>query len=244
MKNNLKTIRILSIILALVFALSVLTGCPTSQEGSTSSHSTTGTWYNTTTTDKVCEGEHKDDDNSGFCDVCNFDVVETIDFYNFNDLHGKFEDGDSHPGVDELTTYLESRREIDEHTVFVSTGDMWQGGSASNGTHGRIITDWMNYLGFEAMALGNHEFDWGTDAIIENVELAEFPILAINIYDNATGERAQFCEPSVMIERGGAQIGIIGAIGDCYSSISSEMTQGVNFKVGRELTNLVKAESV
>ncbi len=227
---------------------------PTSSSTSTSitTKPTTNTTSGTTssTTQSSTSGgsntpidDHLDFDNNGFCDDCGIDVVETIDFYTFNDLHGKFEDGDSHPGVDELTTYLENRKEIDEHTVFLSAGDMWQGGSASNGTHGRIITDWMNYLGFEAMTLGNHEFDWGVDAIKENVAMAEFPILAINIYDNATGKRADFCQPSVMIERGGAQIGIIGAIGDCYSSISSEMTEGIHFKTGRELTSLVKAES-
>lgn len=188
--------------------------------------------------------DHKDTDNDGLCDDCNIDVVETIDFYTFNDLHGKFENSKDNTGVDELTTYLENRKEIDEHIVLLSAGDMWQGGSASNGTHGRIVTDWMNYLGFDAMTLGNHEFDWGQDAIRTNVEMSEFPILAINIYDNATGERVDYARSSVMIERGGAQIGIIGAIGDCYSSISSEMTKGINFKVGNELTALVKEESV
>lgn len=187
--------------------------------------------------------DHLDIDNNGYCDECGIDVVETLDFYTFNDLHGKFEDSDDNVGVDELTTYLENRKEIDDHVIILSAGDMWQGGSASNETHGRIITDWMNYLGFDAMTLGNHEFDWGQDAIKTNVEMAEFPILAINIYDNATGQRADYCQPSVMIERGGAKIGIIGAIGDCYSSISSAMTEGINFKVGNELTNLVKAES-
>ena len=190
-------------------------------------------------------GEHIDADNDGWCDVkdCGIYVIETIDFYNFNDLHGKFENMDDNEGVDELTTYLENRKNIDDHVVILSTGDMWQGGTASNGTHGKIVTEWMNYLGFEAMALGNHEFDWGQNAIKENVAMAEFPILAINIYDNATGQRVDYCQPSVMIERGGVQIGIIGAIGDCYSSISSDKTTGINFKVGSALTSLVKAES-
>ncbi len=187
--------------------------------------------------------DHTDVDNNGYCDDCNIYVIETIDFYTFNDLHGKFEDSDDNAGVDELTTYLENRKEIDDHVVILSAGDMWQGGSASNETHGRIITDWMNYLGFDAMTLGNHEFDWGQNAIKTNVAMAEFPILAINIYDDATGQRVDYCQPSVMIERGGAKIGIIGAIGDCYSSISSAMTEGIHFKVGSALTTLVKAES-
>lgn len=210
--------------------------------GASSSSTTTGAGV-TPDPDEDCLNGHTDVLNDGWCDYCGIDVVETIDFYNFNDLHGKFENTDDNTGVDELTTYLENRKNIDEHMVLLSAGDMWQGGSASNETHGRIITDWMNYLQFDAMTLGNHEFDWGVDAIKTNVEMAEFPILAINIYDNATGKRVDYCQPSVLIERGGAQIGIIGAIGDCYSSISSEMTKGINFKTGSALTALVKEES-
>lgn len=224
----------------------------TSTGGNEEDTSTSGNEENTSTDeggeDNTTEADpnadkHKDEDNNGYCDVCKQYVVVTVDFYSINDLHGKLEDGDSHPGVDELTTYLKARMSIDEYTVFLSAGDMWQGGSASNGTKGKIMTDWMNHIGFEAMALGNHEFDWGEDAIKANAAIAEFPILAINVYDNATGQRVEYCESSVMIQRGGAKIGIIGAIGDCYSSISSEMTKGVNFKTGSQLTALVKAES-
>lgn len=186
---------------------------------------------------------HTDTDNNGYCDDCGTYVIVTVDFYSINDLHGKFEDSDSQPGVDELTSYLKSRMSIDDFTVFLSAGDMWQGGTASNGTKGHIVTDWMNHLGFDAMTLGNHEYDWGADAIRSNVAIAKFPILAINIYDNATGQRVDYCESSVMIQRGGAKIGIIGAMGDCYSSISSEMTKGISFKTGSALTSLVKAES-
>lgn len=223
-------------------------GTTTTPASTTTTTKPTTSTTTTTTSGEVVrpEGEHVDANNDGWCDVkdCGIYVIETIDFYNFNDLHGKFENMDNNEGVDELTTYLENRKNIDDHVVILSTGDMWQGGTASNGTHGRIVTDWMNYLGFEAMALGNHEFDWGQEAIKTNIALAEFPILAINIYDNTTGQRVDYCQPSVMIERGGAQIGIIGAIGDCYSSISSDKTQGINFKVGSALTSLVKAESV
>ncbi len=189
------------------------------------------------------DAEHTDSDNNGYCDDCGTYVIVTVDFYSINDLHGKIEDTDSQPGVDELTSYLKSRMDIDDYTVFLSAGDMWQGGTASNGTQGRIVTEWMNHLGFVSMTLGNHEFDWGQDAIRTNAAIAEFPILAINVYDNSTGQRFDYCEPSIMIRRGGANIGIIGAIGDCYDSISSEMTSGISFKTGSELTALVKAES-
>lgn len=166
-----------------------------------------------------------------------------VDFYGINDLHGKLDDGDRHPGVDEMTTYLRNAVKNNDHTVLLSAGDMWQGSSESNMTRGHIITDWMNELNFAGMAVGNHEFDWGEDPVASNAERAEFPMLAINIYDRDTDQQVSYCQSSVVVERGGIQIGIIGAIGDCYSSIAPERVEGVYFKTGQELTDLVKAES-
>ena len=90
------------------------------------------------------------------------------------------------------------------------------------------------------MTVGNHEFDWGTSYIKTNAGLANFPYLGINVYSNTTNQRVDYLDPSVIINKNGAKIGIIGAIGDCYSSISASMVQDVYFKVGDDLTNLVK----
>lgn len=186
---------------------------------------------------------HVDEDQNCLCDLCGKNVLIYVDFYNINDLHGKLADGTEHPGVDELTTYLKNARNKDDYAIFLSSGDMWQGSSESNLTYGSIIVDWMNELNFAAMALGNHEYDWGEQYIEANAELAEFPFLAINIFDRATDSRVDYCEASVVVDCGPIQVGIIGAMGDCYSSISSDKVQDVYFKTGRELTALVKAES-
>lgn len=190
----------------------------------------------------VCR-QHADEDNNGICDVCAYSVYVLFDFYGINDLHGKLADADSHPGVDELTTYLKNARNTDDYVIFLSAGDMWQGSSESNMTKGQIMTDWMNELDFAAMTLGNHEYDWGGEYIERNSELAEFPFLAINVYDRETNARADYCEASVVVEGGGLQIGIIGAIGDCYSSIAVDKCSDVYFKTGKDLTALVKEES-
>lgn len=186
-----------------------------------------------------CPG-HVDGNDDGLCDNCQENVLVSLDFFAINDLHGKFSDTDDQPGVDELSTYLKT---AGENTVLISSGDMWQGSSESNLTYGRIMTDWMNELGFVSMTLGNHEFDWGVEKIEENQTLAQFPFLAINIYERDTDTRASFCTPSVMIERAGVQIGIIGAIGDCYSSISSDKVADYYFRTGSELTALVEEEA-
>lgn len=259
--------RIIAILLA---ALLLLTAChtqPTDQtEGTTSSISANqSTWtdasgnvYSTTTTTttttvgtgttsttvKVQNGcTHKDADNDGTCDSCRISVVVIVDLFALNDLHGKFDDTSDQPGVDELTTYLKTAIKANPQTVLLSSGDMWQGSSESNMTAGRIITDWMNHLNFVSMTLGNHEYDWGEQPVADNAAAANFPLLAINVYDNDTGKRVDYADASVMIERGGAKIGIIGAIGDCYSSIAPDKVGGIYFKVGSDLTALVKAEA-
>ena len=186
---------------------------------------------------------HTDEDNDGSCDDCGISVIITFDFYALNDLHGKFDDTDSQGGVDELSTYLANAYNTDDNVILLSSGDMWQGSFESNSTKGLIITDWMNELDFVSMTLGNHEYDWGEESIKANVALAEFPFLAINIYERDTNERVDYVQSSVLVERGGMKIGIIGAIGDCYSSISGDKVEEVYFKTGAALTELVKAES-
>lgn len=206
--------------------------------------STTDTTVSTgTTAPQKPACQHKDADSDEICDVCQSSVIVTFDFYGINDLHGKFTDGDGNIGIDELTTYLKNAHLSDDNAVFLSAGDMWQGGAESNMTKGQIIVDWMNEMNFAAMAIGNHEFDWGTEYIANNADFADFPFIAINIYDRQTNRPVDYCAPSVVVDEDGVQIGIIGAVGDCYSSIATDKCADVYFKTGRDLTDLVKAES-
>ena len=187
----------------------------------------------------VCPG-HADEDDDELCDHCGESIYFIFNLFAFNDLHGVFTDTDSNLGVARLTTYLKS---VDENSIILSTGDTWQGSSESNLTGGRIMTEWMNALGVVSMTLGNHEFDWGEEMIEENAALAEFPLLAINIYDKDTNARVSYAKPSTMVDLGEVQIGIIGAIGDCHSSISGEVNGGFYFKTGKDLSTLVKEEA-
>ena len=184
---------------------------------------------------------HTDRNDDGYCDECDEYVIVVIDIYGFNDLHGKFTATDTQPGIGGLTTYLKQNKS--DNAILLSSGDMWQGASESNLTYGAIITEWMNELGFSSMTLGNHEYDWGESYIAANAELADFPLLAINVYSEATNQRVEYASASVVVERDGVQIGIIGAMGDCYSSISGAVSDGFYFKTGNELASLVKAEA-
>ncbi len=185
---------------------------------------------------------HTDANSDGECDECGNSVKAELSFLAVNDLHGKFMDTDNQPGVDEFTAYLKNLyADTSREEVLISSGDMWQGTVESSSNKGRLMTEWMNEVGFSSMTLGNHEYDWGSAALTPNSKLAEFPFLAINITQD--GKSVDYCQPSTTVEKGGVKIGIIGAIGDCLSSISGDYQNGLKFATGSELTALVKAEA-
>ena len=226
--------RLLALLLVIILALSSLSACDLTKLFPITPTPPSGESIN---------DDCIDEDNNGYCDDCGTYVVVTLDFYTINDIHGKLFDTDDNVGADELSTYLKTMMSLDDRAVLLSSGDMWQGSAESSLTRGLMMTDWMNYMNFDAMALGNHEYDWGEEYVIANNEVAEFPILAINVFDNSTNQRADYCDASVVVEKDGLKIGIIGAIGDCYSSISADMSKNFYFKTGSELSKLIKDEA-
>ena len=166
-----------------------------------------------------------------------------IDLFNLNDFHGAlaYNPNNDEIGITRLASYLNTQKDANENSVLLSSGDMWQGSADSNITRGRLTVDAMNLLEFEAMAIGNHEFDW-TDTVIEdNAGRSDFPLLGINIMDKRTGLRAGFAQPYTMIQRSGLRIGIIGTIGPSLeSSILQSAVQHYDFV---PYGNLVKEAS-
>ena len=183
---------------------------------------------------------------SFYIDVIN-DTNVVLDFYGFNDTHGNVVDSTLGVGIAKTTTFMKDKIQ-GQNSLLISSGDMWQGSLESNSNRGALMTKWMQQLNFTSMTIGNHEFDWGTQVIKDNATNYDLPILGINIIDKTTGKRADYVTPSVVVNRGGAKIGIIGAVGDCYSSISYSKVMDVEFILDKEtnnkpLTSLIKAES-
>lgn len=237
---HIQKTRLAALLLALMMVLCACQGTVPSTETTQPSQSTQPTEPSQPVT---TPSEHADENGDEWCDICGIDVTVELDFYAFNDLHGVFNDTDDNPGLDELTTYLKNAYADEEtYEILLSSGDMWQGSVESSTNKGQLMTQWMNHMGFVSMTIGNHEFDWGSAYIAENAALADFPFLGINITDANVQE--PYCQPSVIVERGGVKIGIIGAIGDVLSSVSGEFTPGVEFAVRGDLTKLVKEESV
>lgn len=141
---------------------------------------------------------------------------QIIDIYNLNDFHGAVEHNNRNGelGISRIGGFFEAKKAINPSSIFLSSGDMWQGSADSNITQGRLVVDSMNAIGFSAMAIGNHEFDWYDSVIIENQARMNFPLLGINVFDKRTNALAKFVEPYTMIDVMGTKVGIIGTIGD------------------------------
>lgn len=114
--------------------------------------------------------------------------------------------------------------------VVLSAGDMFQGNAYSALSKGESMVAAMNATGFDAMAVGNHEFDWGVDRLIKLQEKADFPFLAYNIYEKSSGEPVSWTKPSVVLTKGGFRVGVIGEIGDLESSISYSMIKNYSLE--------------
>ncbi|HPA98985.1 MAG TPA: bifunctional UDP-sugar hydrolase/5'-nucleotidase [Bacilli bacterium] len=159
----------------------------------------------------------------------------TLDFYSLNDFHGAmFNDGKGAPGFAAISHYLKSLNQ--EKSIILSAGDMFQGTALSSMTRGRVVVEAMNEAGFVAMALGNHEFDWGEEHIARYVDgeqengEADFAFLGANIKDLRTGELASFVKPYHIVEKSGVKIGIIGLIGlGLESDISRNFVENFQF---------------
>ena len=159
----------------------------------------------------------------------------TYHFYAVNDFHGAINPNGGEPGLSKMGGFLKQKKNEDpEHTILLSSGDMWQGSLESNYSKGAFVTKAMNEIGFDAMTLGNHEFDYGQDVIQANQKIANFPFLAGNIrkWSNGGASSASWgiTSASTVLERNGFKIGIIGMIGEGQtSSITSKYVNDITF---------------
>jgi len=168
---------------------------------------------------------------------------ETFSIYSVNDTHGALvEDatGSSYQaGVANLDWAIKNDPDFNNYRVLLSAGDMSQGTGISNISKGQAMMESMNAMNFDAMTIGNHEFDWGIDTINEMEETADFPFLGINILNKDDGEIVDFAQPSTIVEKGKLKVGIVGSIySDIRSDIFEEMIQDIEFVDDTDLVAL------
>ncbi len=147
-----------------------------------------------------------------------------LDIMFTNDIHGgidrypaTFMNPDFPPvlgGGGSAATYIKSVRSLSKagtrDNLLVDAGDFFQGHPIGTMSEGRSVITYMNMIGYDFMAIGNHEFDLGEDVLIKTLAMAEFPILSCNIVKKGTNELVDYAEPYKIIEKLGLRIGVIG----------------------------------
>jgi 5'-nucleotidase len=156
----------------------------------------------------------------------------TLSILGTNDIHGHLLAEGDLGGLAVMAGYfanVRAARAADGGAVLlVDAGDDWQGTMESNLAEGEGVVAVMNQMGYAAMAIGNHDFDFGPvgpkvvpsapgddprGALKARAAQAKYPFLTANIEEEATGKplSAPNIMPSTLVEVGGVKVGIVGA---------------------------------
>ena len=126
--------------------------------------------------------------------------------------------------------------------LLLSAGDASQGTPLVNLSLGGTAIDFMNLAGYDAMATGNHEFDWGLENLQKLAQDAEFPILAANLTYTESGELV-FGDSIVFTTDSGLKVGVFGlATPETATKAHPDKVKGVSFAAGQELYDVAQQQ--
>ena len=155
-----------------------------------------------------------------------------------NDEHGWIEASKKNGGAEGMLAHWQLDEDYDKSEKFIvlSGGDIWSGPAISSWFKGEPMIEVMNALNYDAVALGNHEFDGEIPNLEHLSSKAIFPFLAANISYKSNGEIPDFVKPYTIIEKQGVKIGIIG-----LASLSTPVTTFPAYVEDFNFTNYAEA---
>jgi 5'-nucleotidase len=152
-------------------------------------------------------------------------VVGTTDLHGSYDSHPASKTAPAYGGLALIAGYLDVLRAEHGRVIVVDSGDLFQGTLESNFFEGEPVVKGYNALGYDAAAVGNHEFDYGPagpdsvarvagedplGALKKNAKAAKFPFLSANLTEKKTGKTPSWAKRYTMVEANGVKVGIIG----------------------------------
>ncbi|KAG7399088.1 hypothetical protein PHYBOEH_009778 [Phytophthora boehmeriae] len=135
-------------------------------------------------------------------------------FLTVNDVYAVLPDYDGVGGIAELATMLQSVRQrisADSHVIFTLNGDFLWRSELDRKDKGAHMVELLNYLGVEYVVLGNHEFDFGAEFLMELLTEANFTCFGSNIRSSSNGELLPgITDTCVVPLRNGLRLGLFG----------------------------------
>jgi 5'-nucleotidase/UDP-sugar diphosphatase len=162
----------------------------------------------------------------------------TLHIVHINDMHSRIEPiskydstcsaedneaGECFGGVARVATKInELRQELEGQNLLVlDAGDQYQGSLFYSTYKGDTEIEFMKYIGFDAMAVGNHEFDDGDEGLAKLADNVEFPVISGNVDVSQSAVLAGKIDDHVVLEIGGEKIGIVSALATDTADTSS-----------------------
>ncbi|MEM9425896.1 MAG: bifunctional metallophosphatase/5'-nucleotidase [Pseudomonadota bacterium] len=149
----------------------------------------------------------------------------SITILHTNDFHDRFEpinrfdsscseednaEGKCFGGMARIVTAVEAAKARHDNFLLVDAGDMFQGTLFYQFYRGDVAAEMMNKMGYDAMAVGNHEFNHGPESLASFVEKAEFPVLMSNADLSSEPALKDLVLKSTVVEKAGERIGLVG----------------------------------
>lgn len=160
---------------------------------------------------------------------------KVITVFATSDIHGHLEPYQASGmereigGLAKMSRIVKEFRVKQPNTLLIDCGDAPYNTNITNLFEGKSTIEIMNEMGYDAMAIGNHDFDFPFSVMKRNAADATFPFLSANTYYE--GERPDFLLPSIIKEVDGVKIGIVGITDDqSYVYTHPNNTKGITFK--------------
>lgn len=120
-------------------------------------------------------------------------------------------------GAAQLSTLVNQIRGREKTVFLFDSGDMFTG-MLSFLTKGEALMELMTTMRYDALGIGNHEFDYGADNFERLIYRVPFPVLGANIFYKGSAHR--YSRPYVVLERNGVRLGVVGIIGQDARSVA------------------------
>lgn len=169
------------------------------------------------------------------------EIEDKLAIIHTNDVHGNdlaSEATEEEDGTLGLASVAQLKKDYEEEgytVLLLDAGDAVQGTNLVNLSQGETAIEFMNAVGYDAMTLGNHEFDWGAENVLSLYEKAEFPFLAANIIVDEM--QRPFTESNLIITLdNGAKVGIFGlTTPEVQTKVNPKSVEGLSFSAEEEL---------
>lgn len=128
-----------------------------------------------------------------------------------NDIHARVlptDDEGKTIGMAWLTGAIRREKEIEPDTLALDAGDTFHGRPIINLSRGANMASLLNLSGYDAMTPGNHDFDFGSQRLIELGRMLNFPILSANVLDQENSKT--IFPPYKSFEMNGVKVAVVG----------------------------------